>query len=55
VATNKGRIIPLNNKYMELTELDQEVIAEQIKEGFTSGRCDGEDYCIAWELKTNKW
>lgn len=39
----------------ELTDLDQEAIANAVKKGNTSGRCDSEDYCVAWELRWNKW
>jgi len=38
-----------------LTDSDKETIANLIKEGCTSGRCDSEDSCIAWELRWNKW
>lgn len=47
----------------ELTTIEEEQIAELIKEGYTSGRIDN-DYgehetlitaYVAWELKINRW
>ena len=46
---------------MELTEFEQEQIAEQIKQGFTSGRLDNEFGetgtfdCVSWKLKFEQW
>lgn len=48
---------------LEISETDLEVIAEQIKEGYTSGILDGEEgesqtrtqTRISWELTTNKF
>lgn len=41
---------------VEITEEDLEEIARLIKEGYTSGRLDGEDGKeIAWELNTEVW
>lgn len=39
----------------ELTDLDREQIADLIKEGFSSGIVDSEDYRISWELKADKF
>jgi hypothetical protein len=39
----------------DLNDSDREEIARLISEGYTSGRCDSEEYCIAWELRWNKW
>lgn len=36
-------------------QIIREVIGEQIKDGFTSGRIDGDDRHCAWELKTKFW
>ena len=41
---------------MELTEEQKQEIANQIVEGFTSGRLDDEDGTkVAWDLKTEIW
>lgn len=45
---------------LELTDLDQEALAEQVRKGMTSGILDGEDengnqVRISWELKYNKF
>lgn len=40
---------------MELTEEDYAELGRLVASGMTNGRLDGEDYCIAWGLTTNKW
>jgi hypothetical protein len=40
---------------MELSEEDYAEIGRLITSGVLGGRLDGEDYCIAWGLTTNKW
>lgn len=40
---------------MELTDLDREELARLIVSGMTSGRLDGDGYCISWSLTTDKW
>jgi len=40
----------------ELEDSDTEYIAEQIKEGYTSGRLDcGDSKHIYWEIQWNVW
>lgn len=39
----------------ELTEIEQTEISRLINSGCTSGRIDGEQNCVAWELCWNKW
>ena len=44
------------SKDVGVTELDYEYIAEQIKQGMTSGNTgDGEGNRISWSLDVNKW
>ncbi|KKN55705.1 hypothetical protein LCGC14_0580070 [marine sediment metagenome] len=40
---------------METPDSVLEEIAEQIKNGYTSGRVDDDNIYTAWELKTNTW
>lgn len=45
---------------MDLSDLDQEALAEQVRKGCTSGVLDSEDFFgdnirISWELATNKF
>lgn len=45
---------------VEIIDLDLEALAEQVRQGFTSGRLDSEtenmeSKHIAWELKTEAW
>lgn len=43
-------------KYRSIIDDDLEVIAEQVKTGFTSGQfSDGNDNTIAWEVRINKF
>jgi hypothetical protein len=39
----------------EITDMDLEVIAEQIKEGCTSGIFSDGEKRISWEIKINKF
>jgi hypothetical protein len=40
---------------MEIDDTDRAEIAEQIKNGYTSGILDGEGTRISWELKAEKF
>ena len=43
-------IMPSKGYKMELTDLDKEELARLINNGMTSGRLDGDGYCISWSL-----
>ena len=40
---------------LELNESEQAELGRLIADGYTSGRADCEESCIAWELRWNKW
>ena len=39
----------------EVTDLDLEKIAEDIKTGCTSGNFGSDEHRVSWEIKINKW
>lgn len=38
-----------------MTDKQAQEIGRLIAEGYTSGRLDDENSCMAWELRTNEW
>lgn len=48
------------NDLLEINDYDREAIAEQVKQGYTSGRLDqqdekGESIYITWSIDIEKW
>lgn len=43
------------SKQIEINEIDREEIAEQIKQGYTSGHLSDGESRIYWEITINKW